>query len=296
MAASAGGSVVADQSGAEQSSPQVDPDTGASIPAQPALPRDASTVVLIRDGADGVEVFLQRRVNTMAFAGGMTVFPGGGVDARDAEAHFSWTGPGAAWWARTLGATEPIAQSLVCAAVRETFEECGVLFATDADGRFPEPGTLADERAQLVDKSLSLAGFLADRGLTLRADLIAPLAHWIAPVIEKRRYDTRFFVAALPEGQHADGETSEVSVAGWLSARQALARWVDRQHFLLPPTWSQLREIARYDTVADLLGEPREITTVMPEATTPMMSGLRFPNSDEYFVELDGRLPSDAKR
>ncbi|GAB07571.1 8-oxo-dGTP pyrophosphatase MutT (NUDIX family) [Gordonia amarae] len=278
---------------AEQS---VDPDTGAVIPAQPAVPRDASTVVLIRDGGDGVEVFLQRRVKTMAFAGGMTVFPGGGVDARDAEAHISWSGPDADWWARTFGATEPVAQALVCAAVRETFEECGVLFATDADGRFPEPGVFADARAQLVDKSESLAGFLAANGLTLRADLIAPLAHWIAPVIEKRRYDTRFFVAALPEGQHADGETSEVSVAGWLSAREALNRWVDKQHFVLPPTWSQLREIARFETVAELLAEPREISMIMPDATTATMSGLRFPHSDKYFVELDGRLPSDASR
>ena len=285
-----------DRSVMDRSGSGVDPDTGAAVPAQPSVPRDAATVLLVRDDTDGVEVFLQRRVKTMAFAGGMTVFPGGGVDERDAEADIAWSGPDAQWWARTFGSTEPVAQSLVCAAVRETFEECGVLIATDVDGRFPEPGTLADERARLVDKSLSLAGFLTARGLTLRADLLAPLSHWIAPVIEKRRYDTRFFIAALPAGQQADAETSEVSVAGWLSAREALRRWADRQHFLLPPTWSQLRELARHDTVAELMAAPREITTVMPEATTAMMTGLRFPFSDEYFVELDGRLPSDALR
>ncbi len=85
-------------------------------------------------------------------------------------------------------------------------------------------------------------------------------------------------------------------LAGWLSAREALNRWVDKQHFVLPPTWSQLREIARFETVAELLAEPREISMIMPDATTATMSGLRFPHSDKYFVELDGRLPSDASR
>ena len=101
--------------------------------------KDAATVVLVRDSADGIEVFLQRRVKQMAFAGGMTVFPGGGVDPRDAEADPAWTGPDAAWWADRFATDVATAQALVCAAVRETFEECGVLLATRTDGTAADP-------------------------------------------------------------------------------------------------------------------------------------------------------------
>src|SRR5574340_1593535 len=92
-------------------------------------PRDASTVMLVRDGARGVEVFLLRRVAGMAFAGGMTVFPGGGVDPSDADAEVEWAGPSVAWWAERFTTDVDRAKALVCAAVRETFEECGVLLA-----------------------------------------------------------------------------------------------------------------------------------------------------------------------
>ncbi|HEX5402792.1 MAG TPA: NUDIX hydrolase, partial [Pseudonocardiaceae bacterium] len=101
----------------------------------PAVPRHAATVILARDGAAGIEVFLLRRVMGMAFAGGMTVFPGGGVDQRDADASVAWTGPPADWWAERFGCEPGLARALVCAAVRETFEESGVLLAG------PDPAT-----------------------------------------------------------------------------------------------------------------------------------------------------------
>ncbi|GAC66385.1 NUDIX hydrolase [Gordonia soli] len=256
--------------------------------------RDAATVVLVRDTDHGIEVFLQRRVKGMAFAGGMTVFPGGGVDERDADAHLAWQGPDADWWGEAFHADPDIAQALVCAAVRETFEECGVLLASDSDGVFADPGALATERQQLVDKSLAFADFLVANGLVLRADLLRPLAHWITPVNEKRRYDTRFFLAALPEGQDADDQTSEAEVARWESARAALDGWVAGEHFLLPPTWAQLSEVARFDTVADLLAADHEIAPIEPDVSSGGgFTGIRFDGSDTYLTEFGGRPTPD---
>lgn len=261
-------------------------------PAAVAPLRDASTVVLVRDGADGIEVFLQHRVKQMAFAGGMTVFPGGGVDDRDRAAEIGWVGPGADWWAQRLSTDEETARALVAAAVRETFEECGVLLAGTAEAVAPDPSVYAAQRDRLVGKDLSFAQFLADSDLVLRTDLLAPFAHWITPKNEQRRYDTRFFLAALPDGQAADGATSEAEDAEWRTAEAALSDWQDGRRFLLPPTWTQLRTIARYETVADLAAAPREITPIEPRVSDRKgILGLGFDDSADYFAALrDGRL------
>ncbi|MBD0859837.1 NUDIX domain-containing protein [Gordonia sp. zg691] len=256
--------------------------------------RDAATVVLVRDAAEGIEVFLQRRVKQMAFAGGMTVFPGGGVDKRDADADLAWTGPQAGWWAEQFASDDETAQALVCAAVRETFEECGVLLATDRDGAFADPTGLADDRRRLVEKSLSFAEFLTERGLTLRADLLRPLAHWITPVNEKRRYDTRFFLAAMPEGQHADADTTEAEVAQWANAAAAIESWAAGKHFLMPPTWSQLNYVSGFATIDELLAAERAIEPVLPDVTPGAgLAGLGFPGSDEYFRTLGDQTPPE---
>ncbi|MGH3625684.1 MAG: NUDIX hydrolase, partial [Sciscionella sp.] len=144
-------------------------------PDPPVTPRDAATVVLLRDGADGIEAFLLRRVAAMAFAGGMTVFPGGGVDARDADANPRWAGPAPAWWAGILGSAERLAGALVCAAVRETFEESGVLLAGPTEETVVEDATThAWARKALAARELSFATFLADTKLVLRSDLLRP--------------------------------------------------------------------------------------------------------------------------
>ncbi|MXP20880.1 NUDIX domain-containing protein [Gordonia sp. HNM0687] len=257
----------------------------SSPPTEPAPLRDAATVVLVRDTAAGPEVFLQRRVKQMAFAGGVTVFPGGGVDPRDAEADVDWTGPGAGRWAEAFHTDEHTAQSLVCAAVRETFEECGVLLASRADGSFPDPDAFTAERAGLVDKSLSFAQFLRDAGLSLRADLLRPLAHWITPILEKRRYDTRFFLAALPPGQTADDKTTEAEVAGWATPQSALELWAADKHVLLPPTWAQLTHLREFDSVADILAAERRVEAIEPSVEPGAgLAGLTFAGSDRYFA------------
>jgi 8-oxo-dGTP pyrophosphatase MutT (NUDIX family) len=245
--------------------------------------RDAATVVLVRDGADGIETFLQKRVPQMAFAPGMTVFPGGGVDPHDARADIAWTGPEPTWWAEQFVADAATAQALVAAAVRELFEECGVLLAGRADGSLADPAPLQAQRQALVDKEISLADFLAAEGLSLRADLLRPLAHWTTPLGEKRRYDTRFFVAALPKGQSADGLTSEAAETLWQTGAAAIADFEAGKHVLLPPTWTQLREIARFDTVDELLAASRTIENITPTLrVTDAGVSVEFDGNEHY--------------
>ncbi|WP_415974396.1 NUDIX hydrolase [Rhodococcus sp. 077-4] len=232
--------------------------------------RDASTVILIRDGKSGpnIEVFLLERVGGMAFAGGMTVFPGGGVDPSDASADIGWAGPPPSWWADRLGTDEGRAKALVCAAARETFEECGVLLAgSTPESIVTDTAPFAAERGRLERRELSFAEFLTAHDLVLRSDLLRPWSHWITPVGEARRYDTRFFVAVLPQGQTADGETTEAAGVSWRSTADALADWQAGNTILLPPTWSQLDALSRFDSVAEVITHERRIAPVLPVLT-----------------------------
>lgn len=264
----------------------------ADSPHEIAPLRDASTVVLVRDGGEGIEVFLQHRVQQMAFAGGMTVFPGGGVDDRDRDAAIRWAGPEVGWWAEQLVTDEATARALVSAAVRETFEECGVLLAGTATQVCADPSIYGAERAALVSKELSFAQFLQNHDLVLRTDLLTPMAHWITPKNERRRYDTRFFLAQVPDGHDADGATTEAEATEWRTADAALADWQDGRRFLLPPTWTQLRDVAEFATVAELVAKPRVLTPIEPEVSDGQgILGLGFTGADDYFAALkDGRL------
>jgi 8-oxo-dGTP pyrophosphatase MutT (NUDIX family) len=229
-------------------------------------PRQAATVLLLRDGTEGLEVYLQRRTRGMPFAGGMTAYPGGGVDPRDADTEVDWVGPSPADWAGAFGCDERTARELVCAAVRETFEEAGVLLAGPADGvgagRVVPSVSGEDWEAQrqaLLTRQLSLAVLLADRGLAVRSDLLRPFAHWITPPVEPRRYDTKFFAAELPVGQEARHVSGEADEASWLTPSAALAELAAGTRPMLPPTIHTLGQLAPFaDVAAALAGSPPE--------------------------------------
>jgi 8-oxo-dGTP pyrophosphatase MutT (NUDIX family) len=239
-------------------------------PADPVPARAASTVVLVREGPDGPEVFLMRRQLTMAFAAGMAVFPGGGVDARDGDdVDLPWAGPAPARWARRLGVGTGTAVGLVCAAVRETFEECGVLLATapgsDAFPTVDDEGW-EDERQRLLARDVALSDLLTGRGLVLRSDLLRAWARWTTPEFEPRRYDTWFFLARLPSGagaRHLVG--GEASGSAWWPAREAVDAHHRGEMALLPPTLVTLEEVAAAPTAAALVAAGRVLTAVMPE-------------------------------
>lgn len=255
--------------------------------------RGASSVVLIRDALEStgsaIEVFLLERVGAMAFAGGMTVFPGGGVDPSDAEVDVEWAGPPPSWWADRFGTDEATARALVCAAARETFEECGVLLAGPTpDTVVADTEHLSAAREALERREVSFSSFLTTHGLVLRADLLRPWSHWITPVGERRRYDTRFFVAVIPDGQQADGLTTEAASSGWKTVGAALADWRERTTILLPPTWSQLDALSRFDAVADVLAAHPDIPAILP--TMEKADGrirVSFVGEDDYYRGVD---------
>ena len=238
-----------------------------------AEPRRSATVMLLRDGLSGdareLEVFVLRRAGSMAFAAGMLAFPGGGVDARDAERSVPWAGPSAQEWSGRLGTDEEGARELVTAAAREVFEECGVLLAgrdageVVADLRDP---VWRQERAALLDRSQSFAELLARHGLVLRTDLLSLRGRWITPECEPRRYDTFFFAARMPRGQRADDGSTEAEVASWRSPAQILEGQRAGRDVMLPPTQVMVEELAQVEdvTLDSWLGRPVEVRPVLP--------------------------------
>jgi 8-oxo-dGTP pyrophosphatase MutT (NUDIX family) len=215
-----------------------------------------------------LEVYMLRRKASMAFAPGAFVFPGGSVDARDADEQLAWAGPDAAEWGRIFDAPPALARALVCAAVRETFEESGVLLAGEsADSVVAD--TTSDEweadRRALLDRSVSLAELLTRRDLVLRADLLRPWSRWITPVVEPRRFDTRFFAAALPAGQRTRDVGGEASEVAWVTPATALQDWERGDIRLFPPTAVTLSELAACGDVETVLTGPRAVAPLIPE-------------------------------
>ncbi len=233
---------------------------------QPAEPRNAATVVLMRPGDLGPEVYLLRRQTSMAFAAGMCVFPGGGVDRRDFDHPTAWAGPPPGDWASRLGTDEATARALVCAAVRETFEESGVLLAGESADSVVADTTGEDwetDRAALEGRDLAFTDFLDRRGLVLRTDLLGVWDGWVTPVFEPRRYRTWFFVADLPEGQRTRDVSTESDEVTWLPALEAVSQ-VDREVlFMLPPTYLTCLEIGQYAAPAAVLEAARHRTVEM---------------------------------
>jgi 8-oxo-dGTP pyrophosphatase MutT (NUDIX family) len=272
----------------------------------PLIPRPAATVMLVRDKRPGfareLEVFLMRRHSAMEFVAGVMVFPGGGVDDRDRNADIAWFGPEPLWWAERFGVEPDLAEALVCAAARETFEESGVLFAGpagDPDGIVSDASVYGDARQALADHSLSFADFLRREDLVLRADLLRPWANWVTPKEERtRRYDTYFFVGALPEGQRADGENTETDRAFWSTPQAGLDEFAQGRTFLLPPTWTQLDSL-NGRTVAEVLAVERQIVSVTPHLAADKDTGnweIEFFNSDRYNAARNRRAPEGYSR
>ncbi|WP_416959455.1 NUDIX hydrolase [Streptomyces sp. Agncl-13] len=239
----------------------------------PVVPRRAATVMLLRDtGPDtGPAVHMLRRRASMAFAGGAYAYPGGGVDPRDDDHHVRWAGPTRAWWANRLGVDETAAQAIVCAAVRETYEEAGVLLAGPTPDSVVGDTTGADwetDRAALVARDLSFAEFLDRRGLVLRSDLLGAWARWITPEFETRRYDTWFFVAVLPEGQRTRNASTEADRTVWITPGDAAASYDKGDLTMMPPTIATLRGLIPYGSAAEALSAApeRDLTPVLARA------------------------------
>ena len=231
-------------------------------------PRDAATVIILRDGPDGLEVFLVKRHGLSDVLGGAYVFPGGKLDDSDlllAETtHLDQD-------ARQLHATlaEPqlpfdVARGLYVAALREAFEECGVLFAQDVAQQ------QSQQLAELIRAGQSFNQVLSQLQLRLQTRAVLPWSRWITPQmpsIASKRFDTRFFVAALPAQQVARHDNVETTESVWLPPRAALEQYWGGAIQLAPPQIMTLAQLSRHADVASVLQAARRSppATVAPE-------------------------------
>jgi 8-oxo-dGTP pyrophosphatase MutT (NUDIX family) len=210
--------------------------------AAPVVPRPAASVVLLRDGESGLETWLMRRVDEMLFAAGMSVFPGGSVDSEDAAA-----GPELVEMAGQLGCDVVEAGRLVCAAIRETFEEAGVLLAT------PPVNVNEELRVAVENRHVPFADALGRLGARVDLTGIRPWSRWITPAGGPMRFDTYFFVAAIPDAAVAAAVSTEASHADWIPIPRALEEFARGERPMLPPTIHNLTEVGRYGTAAEVL-------------------------------------------
>ena len=206
---------------------------------EPAPLRPAATVLLMRDGPQGIEVLMTRRSMTASFAPGAYVFPGGVIDAADAQTH-------------SMAQRRPTQSDLhltqAIAAIRESFEELGILFARHADGRWADNADITQ-----IDRKAPIAAQCQSRGLTLAADQVFVLAHWITDRDLPRRFDVPFLVARMPEGQTPVADESEQFEPVWVRPQDALTRHETGDFFMVYPTIRTLERLKAFASVDAVL-------------------------------------------
>ncbi len=247
---------------------------------EPAPLRPAATVLLLRDTPDGIEVLMTRRSLSASFAPGAYVFPGGGIDAADAAAHAQAT-------RRPTQSDEHLTQAI--AAIRESFEELGVLLARRTDGL---PATADDVAA--LDRHAPFAAQCEARGLTLAAADVYVLAHWITDRDLPRRFDVPFLVARMPEGQTPVADETEQFEPVWVRPADALARHEAGQFFIIFPTIRTLQRLTAYATVDALLAacaSEQPLWTSCPRAGLLGGTDARYMEHEQPFGELEMVCP-----
>lgn len=225
----------------------------ADQPQTPIVARHASTVLLLRDSERGVEVFMERRHIQSDFVGGAYVFPGGRVDPEDRVDEALCHGLSDREASDRLSLGEG-GLTFYVAAIRECFEEAGVLLAYDREGRLLDFSDRAIEeryealRGDLNAGKCSLLDIAAQEGLTLATDRISYWAHWITPEGQPRRYDTRFFVTRAPRNQTAGHDDHELTSSAWVTAEEALEHARRKEWMIIFPTIRNLQKLAQFET------------------------------------------------
>jgi 8-oxo-dGTP pyrophosphatase MutT (NUDIX family) len=226
----------------------------------PAVP--AATIVLVRPAADGFEMFMIVRHHEIDFASGALVFPGGKVDDGDAEPRLADLCDGAD--------ADPTVRSIQIGAIREAFEECGVLLARPAGSDALVAGerlrTLEPFRDEIHGGRVSLVDFLTRESLRLACDQLVPFAHWITPTMMPKRFDTHFYLAMAPADHVAihDGHESVDSI--WITPAQALADAAAGTRTIIFPTLRNIAKLGRADSAEAAIAAARadDIVTVTP--------------------------------
>ena len=243
---------------------------------EPAPLRPAATVLLLRDGPQGIEVLMTRRSMSASFAPGAYVFPGGGIDAADAQAH---------GMAQRRPKQSDLHLTQAIAAIRESFEELGILLARHADGRWADPTDIGQ-----IDRKKPFAAQCQARDLTLAADQVFVLAHWITDRDLPRRFDVPFLVARMPDGQTPVADESEQFEPVWVRPVDALARHEAGQFFMVYPTvrtLDRLKAFAHVDAVLKACAVNDEpLWTSCPRAGWLAGNEARYMEHEAPFGEL----------
>ena len=255
----------------------------SSIPARPA-----STVVLLRP-ADPFEVFLVRRSDSIAFMGGAHVFPGGRVDDDDRLDDIDALSVGSeAAAARMSDVPGDVAVAHHVAAVRELFEEAGVLLARPLDAA--SMSLLERYRRDLLTGATTFAEIVRREKIRLALDELAYFAHWVTPEIETRRFDTRFFVARAPDGQTPVHDAGETSHSEWLPPLGAIEQCRRGAISLPPPTWTTLSMLSRFGSIDEVFAWARQkpIPRVQPRFERRGEQTLLFYPGDPMYPRVEG--------
>jgi 8-oxo-dGTP pyrophosphatase MutT (NUDIX family) len=284
----------------------------ASGDGEPVPIRPAATVMLVRDGAAGLEVCMLRRNLQSDFVGGAYVFPGGGVDPADGEPDVEPLCDGLTD-AEASGRLGLPANGLAfwIAAIRETFEEAGLLPAQWADGsplRFDDPVVaerFVTHRHGVDRRERRLVDIFVEEGLRFPLAEMHYVSHWVTPAGAPRRYDTRFFLAAAPGGQDPVHDDREVIAAHWIRPADALEAHAAGDYAMLPPTVANVRSLSRAGTVAEALAAavalpavPSMIPRVLHDGDGPRIVMPGDPHYDRAYSgeESLGTWPSSDQR
>ena len=268
------------------------------------IPRPAATLILVRDATSGMEVFMIRRTQAAAFMGGVHVFPGGGVDAADATAELAACCDGLddIEASRQLG-VEQGGLSYWAAAVRECFEEAGLLLAYDSGGEYADLNqpqraqVFAQWRESVRAGRTTLADLCREQQLRLAAGRVAYYSHWITQPGRARRYDTRFFVAVAPAAQTPSHDNSETIDHVWIQPAEALERHGRGELHLVFPTIKTLEGIARFNSAGALMAfarSPRKMPAMAPRNASSREGNKLLVPGDYAYAEV-GRLDPEDK-
>ncbi|NQW93132.1 MAG: NUDIX domain-containing protein, partial [Polaromonas sp.] len=258
----------------------VRPNQLLQLTREPVPLRNAATVLLLRDSIQGIEVLMTRRSMTASFAAGAYVFPGGGIDAADSAAHGQST-------RRPTQSDLHLTQAI--AAIRESFEELGVLLAKHADGSHV---TTADIAA--LDRKTPFAAQCKARGLTLAGSDVFVLAHWVTDRDLPRRFDVPFLVARMPEGQEPVADEAEQFEPEWIRPADALAKHAAGKFFIIFPTIRTLERLQHYasvDAVLDACASEQPMWTSCPRAGFLHGKEARYMEHEAPYGELELTSP-----
>jgi 8-oxo-dGTP pyrophosphatase MutT (NUDIX family) len=269
------------------------------VPKGSSAPSDAASVIIVRNRNGGqYELFLMRRHSNQSFMGGACVFPGGRLDETDCDPrlHSCLTGLPAGSAGRFLqepNIPEDRAVGLYAAAVRETFEEAGVLIARSSSGKIvdlTDPATADRFRAYrraLHEGKIDLMEIARREKICFAMDLLVPCAHWITPEIESKRFDTRFFLAWLPDSQAPVHDNLELVESRWITPEEALRLHRGREILLMPPTLKIMEELNASRTADELFAKTRrlEIHAILPQPFSENGTfGVKLPHDSEYSI------------